>query len=184
MTMPASTRCPSHDQPGRPSAFADRPVGVTSTQLDTRLVLGSSAQDPFEQVAAASQADDEPRHAGHRRGHGSGRDHRLQHVGHLGGQGVDDLAAEAVGMVELHHTLTSPRPVRVRSGVAVDDHHPVVSTGQRDGEIQPGRAGPDDGDPPTAHPAASCSAAINALAVFASRATTSQAVFSAVHPTA
>ena len=68
----------------------------------------------------------------------------VEHVGHFLVERVDHLAAEAVGMLELHHSPAAATRLLRRAGIAVDYHDLTAPASQRDGGEQAGRTCADD----------------------------------------
>jgi hypothetical protein len=137
-----------HQQPARPAAVRADPVRMPEPQLQPGLLLGRRAQRPLEDHPAAAQPGDLVRLLRHaRRKHrlGTGDEQRLPHVGHLGGERLPGLLPERVRVVELHHAAAGPGTVRGRARITVDDRDRVPAAGEGDSDVEPARAGADDG---------------------------------------
>lgn len=120
------------------------PVDVTTPQRYAPLRRGAVPQHPLERRASAQERRRSVSVG--RRDHCAGGDQAIEHVGHLCPKNFDHLAAEGVGVVELHDALAVPRGIRLRArwtGVAVDNDHFMTASRQRDGGEQSGGTRPD-----------------------------------------
>ena len=155
-------------QPGEPSAGVDnevrRPRGAVDHHADGGAVAlhervdvavldgeafdlgGCRAQRPF--VGRAAGTDDHRRHVGAGERHvdrfGTERPPPLPRLGPLRRQQVDDLVAEAVGMLELHGATTSPGSASRRARIAIGDHDAVPPPCEHSAAGEAGRAGAND----------------------------------------
>src|SRR5690242_10302094 len=110
---------------------------MTTQQRDTLLCQRAAPQRAFERRAPAQHRDGPAfRGSGDRR---TGGHEVVDDVRHLRVQGVDDLTAEGMGVMKLHHALALPRGLKTRwrTRVSVDQDHLAATASEGDREEQP-----------------------------------------------